>query len=82
MDEPENTIISRDDDLFDEWDDFTGSTRTQDPSKNALTQNENQLSASLANPSEIELFGSNNKFEEIDFGSFLQPNLFFWLTKQ
>ncbi|KAL2482158.1 dentin sialophosphoprotein-related [Forsythia ovata] len=76
MDEPENTILSRYDDSFDEWDDFTGSTSTQDPSKNALTQSDIQLSASLGKPSEIDLISSNNKFEEMDFGSFLQPDFF------
>ncbi|CAI9787098.1 unnamed protein product [Fraxinus pennsylvanica] len=77
MDEPENIIVSRDDDdSFEEWDDFTGSNSIQDPSKNALTQTDNQVLASLGKPSEINLFSSNNKFEEMSFGSFLQPDLF------
>ncbi|CAA2969053.1 Hypothetical predicted protein [Olea europaea subsp. europaea] len=75
-DEPENTIVGRDDDSFDEWDDFTGSTSTQDPSKNALTQSDSQVFASLGKPSEINPSSSNSKFEEMDFGSILQPDLF------
>ncbi|KAI3465628.1 hypothetical protein Pfo_022291 [Paulownia fortunei] len=64
-----------DEDLFDEWNDFTGSTSLEVPSQNALTGDDYQVSTSDQKSSEIELLSLDNKFEG-DFGSFSQPNLF------
>ncbi|KAL8552700.1 hypothetical protein ACS0TY_001403 [Phlomoides rotata] len=58
-----------DEDLFEDWDDFIGSTSLQVPSKNDQDFSYDEKS------SERDLFSFNNKFEG-DFGGFSQANLF------
>ncbi|KAL7102411.1 hypothetical protein ACP275_08G118900 [Erythranthe tilingii] len=58
-----------DEDLFEEWDDFTGSTSSQVASQSAWIGGEQKSS-------EMDFFSSNNDFAEADFDGFSQPNLF------
>ncbi|KAL7142282.1 hypothetical protein ABFS83_08G113700 [Erythranthe nasuta] len=65
-----------DEDLFEEWDDFTGSTSSQVASQSAWTGGDYQVSTSEQKSSEMDFFSSSNDFAEADFGGFSQPNLF------
>ncbi|PIN21174.1 hypothetical protein CDL12_06134 [Handroanthus impetiginosus] len=68
---------SMDEDSFDEWNDFTGSTSLQVPSQDAWTGSDHQVSTSDQKPSEIDLFSFvDNKFNGGDSSSFSQPDLF------
>ncbi|KAA8526527.1 hypothetical protein F0562_008270 [Nyssa sinensis] len=68
--------ISEDDDSFDAWNDFTSSTSAQDSSKNSLKQSVKHIGADDEKTSEIKLFSSASNFQEMDFGSIPQPDLF------
>ncbi|KAK6141174.1 hypothetical protein DH2020_025092 [Rehmannia glutinosa] len=65
-----------DEDFFEEWNDFAGSTSSQFPSQSAWPGGDYQVSTSDQKSSEIDLFSLGNKFEGGDFGSFSQPDLF------
>ncbi|KAL7000059.1 hypothetical protein U1Q18_001208 [Sarracenia purpurea var. burkii] len=74
--EPENKTINKDDDSFDVWNDFTSSTREQDPSKHYLTQSSSQIAAVDEQRSDVIFSSSSNKLQEMDFGSLSQPDPF------
>ncbi|KAL3615272.1 hypothetical protein CASFOL_040933 [Castilleja foliolosa] len=67
-----------DEDLSDDWNDFTGSTSLEFPSQSAWTGggDDYQVCNSDKKSSEMDLFSFDNKSEKGDFGSFSQPNLF------
>lgn len=58
---------SADNDLFDVWNDFTGTASAQNPA-NLIPSNDQA--------SEINLFSSSNHPEDTNFGNFSQPDLF------
>lgn len=65
-----------DEDLFEGWNDFTGSTSLQVPSQNAWVGANDQVSTSDEKSSGRDLCSFDNKFEGGDFSNFSQPNLF------
>lgn len=72
----ENNMINKGDDPFDEWNAFTSSTGAQDHSKHEWKQTGNEVAPVNEEKSEINLFASTNNFQEVDFGSFSQTDLF------
>ncbi|GFY97558.1 dentin sialophosphoprotein-like protein [Actinidia rufa] len=72
---PDKKIISEDDDSFDVWNDFTSSTSAQDPFKNSSAQVSSHTAAVDKHTSDT-VFSSSTNFQEMDFGSFSQPDLF------
>ncbi|PSS16129.1 Dentin sialoprotein [Actinidia chinensis var. chinensis] len=72
---PDKKIISEDDDSFDVWNDFTSSTSAQDPFKNSSAQISSHTAAVDKHTSDT-VFSSSTNFQEMDFGSFSQPDLF------
>lgn len=70
---PDNKNSSADDDLFNDWNDFTSTTGAQNPSESSLKQT---MMPSNDQTSEINLFSSSNDPEDANFGSFSQPDLF------
>jgi len=71
---------SKENDSFDVWNDFASSTRTQGASTNLLTQSTYQNAAVDEQTSNTILPGSTNNFQEMDFGSFSQSDLFSGLS--
>ncbi|KAL3624674.1 hypothetical protein CASFOL_031342 [Castilleja foliolosa] len=67
-----------DEDFFDEWNDFTGSTGLEFPSKSTWTGSgdDYQVSTYDQKSSEVDLFSFDNKSEKGDFGSFSETDLF------
>ncbi|CAK7349002.1 unnamed protein product [Dovyalis caffra] len=72
----ENKTVDVDEDSFDAWNDFTGSTSVPVPSKNSLKQDANHLSSSVDQASGINLFVGSSISQDVDFGSFSQPDFF------
>ncbi|KAI5599548.1 hypothetical protein BDE02_02G203700 [Populus trichocarpa] len=72
----ENKTIDENDDSFDAWNDFSGSTSAQVPSNNSLKQDANHILPSVDQESEINLFGGSSISQDVDFGSFSQPDFF------
>ncbi|XP_011007186.1 PREDICTED: uncharacterized protein LOC105112952 isoform X3 [Populus euphratica] len=72
----ENKTIDENDDSFDAWNDFSGSTSAQVPSDNSLKQDANHILPSVDQVSEINLFGGSSISQDVDFGSFSQPDFF------
>lgn len=64
-----------DEDLFEDWDDFTGSTSVQVPSIDALPGVNDQDFTNDEKSSESDFFSFDNKIEG-DFGGFSQANFF------
>ncbi|XP_052186108.1 uncharacterized protein LOC127797331 [Diospyros lotus] len=76
----DNKTSKENDDLFDVWNDFASSTRTQGSSTNLLTQSTYQNAAVDEQTSNTILPGSTNNFQEMDFGSFSQSDHFSGLS--
>lgn len=72
---PENKTTIEDEDSFDIWNDFTSSTNAHDPFKNSLIQSSDQI-ASGEQISDITFSSSTNNFQEMDFSSLSQQDLF------
>ncbi|KAI5664200.1 hypothetical protein M9H77_23523 [Catharanthus roseus] len=71
---PSNNLASED--VY-EWNDFESLTSVNvSSSENFAIQNQNQLISTSAKASDFNLFTTDNKFEEMDFGSFSQADPF------
>ncbi|KAK9285614.1 hypothetical protein L1049_024810 [Liquidambar formosana] len=73
---PDNKTIDGDDDSFDTWNDFTSSTSAQEPSNSSWKQTGNHITSSAGQTSDINLFSSTTNLQDMEFGSFSQPDLF------
>lgn len=77
---PDNTIWRDDDDSFADWNDFASSTSVNVSSENSATQSHTQPTVAAGEKSNLNLLSTDNKFKEIDVGSFSQadpsPSLF------
>ncbi|KAF7823156.1 mucin-21-like isoform X1 [Senna tora] len=60
---------------FDDWNDFTSSATTQDPSNNVWKQTVNQMS-SAEQTSEMDIFSLSSNSHDMNFGGFKQHDLF------
>ncbi|KAL6538211.1 hypothetical protein OROGR_012199 [Orobanche gracilis] len=69
-----------DEDSFEDWNDFTGSTSLQFPSPDAWAGVDYQVSTSDNKSLEMDLFSFGNKSEKGDFASVSQPDLFAFST--
>ncbi|XP_024960854.1 uncharacterized protein LOC112501449 isoform X2 [Cynara cardunculus var. scolymus] len=67
---------SKDDDKFDEWNDFTSSTGNQGSFPDSWKQNSNENVIASEKISELNLFTSTTDPKEVDFGNFSQSDLF------
>ncbi|XAR55357.1 hypothetical protein NMG60_11035408 [Bertholletia excelsa] len=72
---PDDQRIHENDDSFDVWNDFTSSTIAQDPSNNPSAQSTYQVAA-LGQTSDVYFSSSTKDFQEMDFGSFSQLDIF------
>ncbi|XP_059661095.1 uncharacterized protein LOC132307382 [Cornus florida] len=73
---PGNKALSKEGDSFDGWNDFASLTSAQDSSKDSSNRSDNHTAPFDEQTSEINLSSSTNNFQEMDFGSFSQPDLF------
>lgn len=73
--ETDSKIID-DDDSFDDWKDFTSSSGMQVPSNSSLMQDADQATLSIKQSSEMNLFDGSSTPQQVDLGSFVQPDLF------
>ncbi|XP_057953676.1 uncharacterized protein LOC131147986 [Malania oleifera] len=71
----DNKIVIEDYDSFDAWNDFTNSTSGQDPSNSSWKQAGDDSARSDAQNANVNFCASTNNKEEMDFGSFLLPDL-------
>lgn len=69
-------VASKDDDAFDEWNDFTSSTGNQGSFPDSWKQSSNENVAAREKISELNLFPSTTDPQEVDFGNFSQSDLF------
>lgn len=67
---------SKDDDSFDEWNDFTSSTGNQGSFSDSWKQSSNENVAASEKISDLDLFQSTTNPQEVDFGNFSQSDLF------
>ncbi|KAK6918838.1 hypothetical protein RJ641_017260 [Dillenia turbinata] len=67
---PESKQLSEDDDSFDDWNDFASS------SQDLIKQSAGETVTLGAQFSDMNLIGSADNFQDMDFGSFLQADLF------
>ncbi|KAL3507015.1 hypothetical protein ACH5RR_032397 [Cinchona calisaya] len=69
-----NNLMSGDEGLFDDWNDFTYSTHVQDSSQTAPTHSHEQSISASECTLKLNLSSSDNNLEDMDFGSFSQAD--------
>ncbi|KAM1666483.1 hypothetical protein ACFX15_044874 [Malus domestica] len=70
----DNKTTDPDDDSFDAWNDFTSSNNASNLADSSVKQSNNQTTP-VDHTSEVNLFGAASNSGDLDFGSFLQPDL-------
>ncbi|CAN6574254.1 unnamed protein product [Malus baccata var. baccata] len=70
----DNKTTDAGDDSFDAWNDFTSSNNASNLADSSVKQSNNQTTP-VDHTSEVNLFGAASNSGDLDFGSFLQPDL-------
>ncbi|TQD79311.1 hypothetical protein C1H46_035148 [Malus baccata] len=70
----DNKTTDADDDSFDAWNDFTSSNNASNLADSSVKQSNNQTTP-VDHTLEVNLFGAASNSGDLDFGSFLQPDL-------
>ncbi|CAN6701981.1 unnamed protein product [Malus baccata var. baccata] len=70
----DNKTTDADDDSFNAWNDFTSSNNASNLADSSVKQSNNQTTP-VDHTLEVNLFGAASNSGDLDFGSFLQPDL-------
>ncbi|OVA06226.1 hypothetical protein BVC80_819g7 [Macleaya cordata] len=73
--------VNTDDGSIDAWQDFASSGNAQDPFSSSWKQTGDRITSSNEQASDMNLVSLGNNVQEMEFGSFMQPDLFPGLSR-